>query len=138
MKISIREIGSNGLEAIDQFSQASIGFTGQDDLKLILPIDVKARIERAGNTVLANIHVSSKYSATCGRCLEMVEEYWRKDFLFDFPVERHTEFIELDEDIRQEILLNLPTKVLCQKDCKGLCPGCGVNLNKEECRCKNI
>ena len=30
----------------------------------------------------------------------------------------------------------MDTKTLCSEDCKGLCPGCGVNLNHEACRCK--
>ena len=29
-----------------------------------------------------------------------------------------------------------PAKVLCSKDCKGICPKCGTNLNKEKCKCK--
>ena len=33
-------------------------------------------------------------------------------------------------------LLEMDTKNLCSEDCEGLCPGCGVNLNEETCRCK--
>ena len=33
-------------------------------------------------------------------------------------------------------ILEMDTKTLCSPDCMGLCPGCGVNLNHEECRCK--
>ena len=33
-------------------------------------------------------------------------------------------------------ILDMDTKHLCSEDCKGLCPGCGVNLNQEPCRCK--
>jgi uncharacterized protein len=33
-------------------------------------------------------------------------------------------------------LLSLPMKVICQSDCRGLCPSCGANLNHEECRCE--
>ena len=33
-------------------------------------------------------------------------------------------------------VLDMDTKHLCSEDCKGLCPGCGVNLNQEPCRCK--
>jgi hypothetical protein len=34
------------------------------------------------------------------------------------------------------VLLALPLKVICQSDCRGLCPSCGANLNHEECRCE--
>ena len=33
-------------------------------------------------------------------------------------------------------VLNMDTKHLCSEDCKGLCPGCGANLNVEPCRCQ--
>lgn len=44
---------------------------------------------------------------------------------------------ELDTDalINNEILINMPVKVLCREDCKGICPVCGKNLNEGECGC---
>lgn len=43
--------------------------------------------------------------------------------------------IDLDDLIREEILLNVPLRPLCSDECKGLCPYCGKNLNIEACRC---
>ena len=31
--------------------------------------------------------------------------------------------------------MDTPFVVLCQPDCKGLCPHCGANLNRETCDC---
>ena len=36
----------------------------------------------------------------------------------------------------EDVVLNLPSKVLCKDDCKGLCPQCGKNLNDGPCDCK--
>ena len=44
--------------------------------------------------------------------------------------------LDLDELIRTDILLELPTKFLCKEDCKGLCPTCGKNLNEGACNCQ--
>lgn len=44
--------------------------------------------------------------------------------------------LDLDDYIYQEIQLFLPQKMLCNDDCKGICPKCGKNLNKEKCDCK--
>ena len=44
--------------------------------------------------------------------------------------------LELDELLGDVFILELDTKNLCSEDCKGLCAGCGVNLNEEPCRCK--
>lgn len=43
--------------------------------------------------------------------------------------------IDLTEDIRDLLLLTIPVKLLCREDCKGLCAGCGANLNHESCSC---
>lgn len=45
------------------------------------------------------------------------------------------ERLDLDELLREDILLDLPSKFLCSPDCRGLCPQCGVNLNLEQCSC---
>jgi uncharacterized protein len=43
--------------------------------------------------------------------------------------------LDVDKLIYEEILVNLPTKVLCREDCKGICKVCGINLNKGTCNC---
>src|SRR3972149_1229351 len=45
--------------------------------------------------------------------------------------------IDLGGYLRELIAMSLPIKVLCGEGCKGLCPNCGVNLNLEECFCKD-
>lgn len=45
------------------------------------------------------------------------------------------EEIDIDELILNEILVNFPAKILCQDDCKGICPVCGKNRNIEPCGC---
>ena len=45
------------------------------------------------------------------------------------------EEIDVDELILNEILVNFPAKILCQDDCKGICPVCGKNRNIEACGC---
>lgn len=47
--------------------------------------------------------------------------------------EHHT--LDLEETLRQYILLSLPLKPLCRPDCAGLCPHCGTNLNQSQCTC---
>lgn len=45
------------------------------------------------------------------------------------------EYIDMSGDFRESLLLELPTKVVCSEDCKGLCPQCGQDLNEEKCNC---
>ena len=44
--------------------------------------------------------------------------------------------IDLGEVVREQLYLALPMKPLCQEDCKGLCPVCGGNRNREACTCQ--
>ena len=43
--------------------------------------------------------------------------------------------LDVDRLLSNELLLNLPMKVLCREDCKGICNRCGANLNHMECSC---
>ncbi|MDH4224273.1 MAG: DUF177 domain-containing protein [Deltaproteobacteria bacterium] len=45
------------------------------------------------------------------------------------------DFIDLTELAEEQILLALEDQVHCREDCRGLCPRCGKNLNREECGC---
>jgi len=50
--------------------------------------------------------------------------------------EYRDEKIDLGEVIREQLYLALPMKPLCQEQCKGLCPVCGANRNRETCNCQ--
>jgi uncharacterized protein len=136
VKIKVKSIPTEGLEVADKISEEVIGIREEDNFKFVAPLDVRANVEKVESTVLARTNIKGKYSTGCYRCLDPIERDWAEDFLFDFPVQNNTDFIDMDEDIRQEVILNFPSRVLCQEDCQGLCPECGANLNKEECQCK--
>jgi uncharacterized protein len=43
--------------------------------------------------------------------------------------------LDLGETIREAVILEIPQVVLCRPDCRGLCPGCGSDLNEGACKC---
>lgn len=43
--------------------------------------------------------------------------------------------IDVDPEIAEQVLLEIPYKPLCSESCKGLCPQCGADLNRGECGC---
>ena len=45
------------------------------------------------------------------------------------------EAIDVDEIVKEQILLAVPTRMLCREDCKGICPECGTDRNTGECNC---
>jgi len=135
MKINIRQIKPVGIELTQTFPADFAGLTGEDDARFITPIKVKAEVSRAADEIIAGITAASRYESFCGRCLQEVKRDWEASFLVAFDIDGKTEFIEMDEDIRQELVLNLPLRILCREDCRGLCVDCGVNLNNESCAC---
>ncbi len=71
----------------------------------------------------------------CARCLELTPI----DCVFEFDdvVElEETGTIDLVPFVEECLFVNEPFRVLCDEECKGLCPGCGVNLNHEVCQCE--
>ena len=93
----------------------------------------------------------------CVRCLKDYEFHHEFEFLEEFlPVDseelvddsklswedlsRFTyddDYLDVYDMIRQNILAEIPMKTICSDDCKGLCYGCGVNLNEEMCKCSD-
>ncbi|MBQ3075282.1 MAG: DUF177 domain-containing protein [Clostridia bacterium] len=89
--------------------------------------------------------VTGQYSAPCARCLAPVA----REFSIDIDLSVVTAPTESDEDYilaegqkidlgsfaTDTVLLNLPLRLLCREDCKGLCPKCGKDLNQGDCEC---
>ena len=46
--------------------------------------------------------------------------------------------LEPDKAVADGIILDLQSRILCRKDCAGICPVCGQNLNEGKCKCKNL
>ena len=135
IKISVRDIPSNGLDIDQSISREEIGLSSQEaDIRSLLK--VKAHLEKANNFIIANTCIKAEFGYMCARCLEELHSTEERFYKFDFEINPTIEYIDLGEEIRQEIILANPAKVLCSKGCKGICPKCGANLNKEQCKCK--
>jgi uncharacterized protein len=43
--------------------------------------------------------------------------------------------VDLSDRLRETVIIEMPVRVYCKDDCKGLCPHCGYELNKGPCSC---
>ena len=134
MKILLREIKSTGLEVNKSLAPESLGLDDKS-LNFLNPIEVSAKIEKLRDSVLARTKVKARIEYVCARCLEPFTDERIEEYYFDFPVDRGTKFIDLGDDIRQELILEFAIRALCRPDCKGVCITCGKNLNIEQCSC---
>ena len=135
IKISVRDIPANGLDIDQNIPKEGIGLSSEEvDIRSLL--SVKAHLEKVNNFVIADARIKAEFGYMCARCLEELSSTEERSYKFDFELDPTKEYIDLGEEIRQEIIMANPAKVLCSKDCKGICPKCGANLNKEQCKCK--
>ena len=92
-------------------------------------------VQLAGRELIARGALEQDFEAVCSRC--------GADFDFtvtvpDFTVSvetKKTEIVDLTDELRQSIILALPTYPVCRADCRGVCPTCGKNLNEGPCTC---
>jgi uncharacterized protein len=135
IKISVRDIPATGLDIDQSIPKEGIGLSSEEvDIRSLL--NVKAHLEKTNNVVIADAHIKAEFGYMCARCLEELYSTEERSYKFDFELDPSNEYIDLGEEIRQEIIMANPAKVLCSKDCKGICPECGANLNVEKCKCK--
>lgn len=100
----------------------------------VVEYDLTAALVSGG--VLVSGRASARVRAVCGRCLKDIEIPIENPALhIFFEVGENQEILEVDEELRAELLLELPMNPLCDPDCAGLCPICGVDLNRKRCQC---
>lgn len=150
----------DGLEELGgTFSRTyEIGELSLDDteVRLVEPAEVSGRISRDGKEVELRGELQAKIQTACDRCLQPVELSVRAEFKERFvpavnwrAEPQHElqdedlnlavfdgEAIELDDLVREEILLAIPGHVSCREDCRGLCPVCGIDRNRGSCQCE--
>lgn len=156
MRIEIEKLSPEG-EPLAQTYPAGEPALGEENARLLGETVVTARALRTGDEVKITGEISAQVEAECDLCLKAFT--LPLDFKFDTSFisaesERgRTENVELrgsdldssiyegeeidvDDLVREQILLALPTRLRCREDCKGLCPTCRADLNAAPCDCE--
>ena len=112
------------------------------------PVHVEGQVRNRAGALELKARMDTMLSLVCDRCAKPFQRDKTVEYetLLAFElangesddiVELNREGeLELDELMQEVFLLEMDTKNLCSQDCKGLCTGCGVDLNVERCRCK--
>ena len=120
--------------------------------EIISKMPVVLQIRNLGNKkLLLKGKTNVMLSMPCSRCLEPVNIPFELDLYHELDLSRTGEeraenldeqpyldgyYLDVDQLIGNELLLNLPMKVLCKDDCRGICNQCGINLNQGTCSCE--
>lgn len=127
-----------------------------EELKLIDDVKIEGKLTKHIAQTDVEGEISTQIEIDCSRCLNKVESFLDFPFSAAFVTpENYTEQtekeldlaelevsiieneeIDLNELAREQILLAVPSQVLCTDDCKGLCRVCGANKNLIDCKCE--
>lgn len=123
---------------------SDVDFFGNYPLKT--PIKISGSISNKASVVSLVLTIQYEFSAPCDRCgvdaahnhivivdklLATAIERQESDTIITVPDMK----FDVDEFVYSEVILDLPSKHLCNDDCKGICFKCGKNLNEGECGC---
>jgi len=135
MKIKLSQIPPDGSKIIEENLSSGSLDLDTSIVKYKGPLKARAMVSRITNVVSVDLEVIATEILTCGRCLKEFEKEITKEVNFSYPVESSDQYIDLSQDIREEIILDYPYVPLCDPECKGLCPKCGKNINEGGCSC---
>jgi len=157
MFLSAKELELRKIRLDETFEPGAIDFTGED-LEQTSPLRVTGAAEFLQGTE-GEIRVQGRYTvemvAQCDRCLGRAR--FPLDTAFDLYYRPAAEIakeeevaideseaeigfyedggLELEEVLREQVLLALPMQRVCDEACKGICPECGRNRNEADCGC---
>lgn len=158
MRYDLTHLGRYGADDhLDRTFEASAFETAgeSEDYRIVAPVHLLLDLHRDRETVRVTGRVDTRLEMECGRCLEPFEIPVSSAFELHYvphsdntgDAEREIDeddlttayyrdnTLDLGELMREQFQLALPMKPLCAESCKGLCPGCGSNLNKTTCEC---
>lgn len=147
MLLELKDVFQNEGEKLDLKYEMDLSQVELDGIKpFVAPIKVRVAVENRAGTVRLKADAAFDFFHPCDRCtVETVSSfaYTFQHVLVPFlNDDSNEEFVlvedgvlDLDELLRADILLELPTKYLCREDCRGLCPQCGKNMNEGLCDC---
>ncbi len=157
MQIEIASLPESGKGFGHQYQSGELSLE-DDRVRLLEPQAViQGRINRDGNRVRLAGEIKGHLQLECDRCLKSVESAIEAKFSREYVTAadyeaQHAvelseddldlsvfdgEIIDIDALVREELLLAAPDQVICQQDCKGICPNCGADLNATRCECAN-
>lgn len=154
MKIDVQKLQQGPETIVLDHSPKYFDLAGDGDYEILGRIKGLVTFSLLRDKVLMEGNLEASIRMDCVRCLKKVEIPIHKsfslffikkqeDYVEDSTVEPDEEdlayykgkFIHPDGEIRELLLIDLPEYPLCGDECRGLCPGCGANLNEELCRC---
>ena len=133
MRLLVSEIRAAGrMERIEELPSSLLG-SPPKFVAFHHPLKAVVQATFTEPDILVSGKISTTLVLTCARCLEDFERQLEADFyqLFNSTLD----VLDMTNEIRDSVLLDLPVRAICKEDCQGICPGCGENKNISSCAC---
>ncbi len=138
MKLQIDRIPEEGLHLAVEASSEILGLEDDPVFSEAGAVFGQLYAQRVEETLVVRGTVRAEIHAQCARCSQIFSTTVKDSgFLRDYSDIEEMDEVDISEDLREAILLNLPQFPLCNEECKGLCLQCGKNLNKGPCSCSD-
>ena len=122
------------------------------------PVIARGQVRRSGAEVVVSGRFETQVQVECDRCLKPIQLPVAADFKLDYITGQDYESsnaaelsaddlsvsvfdgeaLDVNELVKEQILLAVPDRALCREDCKGICANCGADLNAGNCNCEQI
>lgn len=116
-----------------------------EKIDFLEPVIISGEVSISGGIISLEAKLSTKLNLPCSRCLTRFArevDIQIQEKFSNNPDDKDDEIIFIDSDtiditdiIKNNIIMSLPIKKLCEDSCKGLCQHCGTNLNTSNCNC---
>lgn len=123
------------LDGTESAALLELDETTQPPVRAVGDIEYHLMANLVGRDLLVTGSVQISLETQCARCLARMKYPLKASLCLHFEKVAEQE-VDLTEDVREELLLAIPQNFHCSEDCKGICTGCGADLNREPCRCE--
>lgn len=136
--IETSQIGEDGFAVNGEAPGDLLGLERDPVARSAGPIGYDLTLDRAGTELIVRGALEAPLRLRCSRCAQFFSTTVRvSSFLHAYEWLKHPERLDVSEDVREDILLEIPGYPLCGTGCKGLCARCGQDLNEATCGCSS-
>ena len=135
MKIAVHKISQQGLKLSHDYKPQDLDIDTRD-VKFSRDIHAEVFCTRIDKVLTLEVTLNSSFRTLCSCCAEDITRELNKKFTLYIDLEKNQDYVDITSDLREELMLDYPIRILCKKDCKGFCFKCGKNLNEGDCACE--
>lgn len=136
LDIEISKIAPEGSRYEGEEPQDIMDVTSESHLRPAAPVSYDLYVQVVSQRLVVRGLVSTVIEMECARCTDFFSTTLRdSSFLRAYEIDEGVESIDITDDLREAMLLLVPSFPVCGQACKGLCSQCGKNLNKGSCGC---